>query len=90
LTREVNRLWKLLREASVDLYLALGGGHPEMDISENVLQNEGILALLAAKPDIYEWKTLSETDFLAVMGDFNYKGLQGEGQTHKRAKESLK
>jgi len=31
-TREVNRLWKLLKEASVDLYLALGGGHPGIDI----------------------------------------------------------
>lgn len=73
-TREVNRLWKLLRAASVDLYLALGGDHPDIDIPENILQNEGILALLAAKPDIYEWKTLSETDFLAVMGGCNYKG----------------
>jgi len=74
-TREINRLWKLLREASVDLYLALGGDHPDIGITKNILQNEGILALLAAKPDIFEWKTLSETDFLALMGDFNYKGL---------------
>lgn len=73
-TREINRLWKLLREASVDLYLALGGDHPDIDITENILQNEGIMALLAEKPDIFEWKTLSETDFLAVMGNFNYKG----------------
>ncbi len=41
-TREINRLWKLLREASVDLYLALGGEHPDIDITENILQNEGI------------------------------------------------
>ncbi|HEB31930.1 MAG TPA: IS110 family transposase, partial [Spirochaetes bacterium] len=73
-TREINRLWKLLREASVDLYLALGGDHPDIDITENILQNEGIMALLTEKPDIFEWKTLSETDFLAVMGNFNYKG----------------
>ena len=73
-TREINRLWKLLREASVDLYLALGGDHPDIDITENVLQNEGIMALLTEKPDIFEWKTLSDTDFLAVMGNFNYKG----------------
>lgn len=73
-TREINRLWKLLREASVDLYLALGGDHPDIDITENILQNEGIMALLAVKPDTFEWKTLSETDFLAVMGNFNYKG----------------
>ena len=73
-TREVNRLWKLLRVASVDLYLALGGRHPEIEISENVVQNEGILALLAAKPDINEWKTLSEVDFMAAMGNRNNKG----------------
>ncbi len=73
-TRAINRLWKLLREASVDLYLALGGAHQDIDITENILQNEGIMALLTEKPDIFEWKTLSETDFLAVMGNFNYKG----------------
>jgi len=73
-TREINRLWKLLRTASVDLYLALGGKHPDINISENILQNEGILTLLTKKPDIYEWKTLSEVDFLAAMGDRNYKG----------------
>jgi transposase len=73
-TREINRLWKLLRAASVDLYLALGGRHPNIEISENVVQNEGILALLAAKPDINEWKTLSEANFMAAMGNRNYKG----------------
>ncbi len=73
-TREINKLWKLLREASVDLYLALGGDHPDIDITENILQNEGILTLLITKPDIFEWKTLPETDFLAVMGGCNYKG----------------
>jgi len=73
-TREVNRLWKLLRAVSVDLYLALGGRHPEIEISENVVQNEGILALLAAKPDINEWKVLSEADFMQAMGNRNCKG----------------
>jgi hypothetical protein len=73
-TRKVNRLWKLLRVASVDLYLALGGGRSDIDITENLLQHEGILALLATKPNIYEWKTLSEADFLAVMRDCNYNG----------------
>jgi transposase len=89
-TREVNRLWKLLRVASVDLYLALGGGHPDIDITENLLQHEGILALLAAKPDIYEWKTLSETDFLAVMGDYNYKGHDKLIRELKKVSSSFK
>jgi len=73
-TREINRLWKLLRAVSVDLYLAIGGNHPDIDIGENMLQRGGILSLLAKKPDIYEWKSLSEADFLAAMGERNYKG----------------
>lgn len=89
-TREVNRLWKLLRAASVDLYLALGGNHPDIDITENILQNGGILALLAVKPDIYEWKTLSETDFLAVMGDCNYKGRDKLIKELKKVSKSFK
>ena len=75
-TREKNRLWKLLRAASVDLYLAFSGEHPEIKISENVMQNESILRLLAEKPDIYEWKSFSETDFAALMGDRNYTGRE--------------
>ena len=75
-TREKNRLWKLLRVASVDLYLAFGGEHPEVKISENVMQNESILRLLAEKPDIYEWKAFSETDFAVVMGGRNYAGRE--------------
>jgi hypothetical protein len=34
ITAEVNRLWKLLRYASVDLYLALGGKNPQVDCAE--------------------------------------------------------
>jgi len=73
-TREANRLWKHLRAASVDLYLALGGRHPEIEIHGNILQNGAILALLAEKPDIYEWKTLSAADFITAMGGPNYDG----------------
>ena len=75
-TREINRLWKLIRAASVDLYLALGGQHPDVEIRENILQNESILALLVEKPDIHEWKTFSETDFAEVMAVRNYPGRQ--------------
>jgi transposase len=75
-TREINRLWKLVRAASVDLYLALGGRHPDIEIPENILQNESVLALLVEKPDINEWKTFSETDFAEVMGVRNYPGRE--------------
>ena len=76
LTAEVNRLWKLLRTASPDLYLALRGSNPDIEINEKMLQNQGILALLAEKPDIMEWKTLSGIDFLEAMGGRLYNGRQ--------------
>ena len=75
-TRETNRLWKLLRTASVDLYLALGGQHPDADINGNILQNDNILGLLAEKSDIYEWKSFSEADFAALLGPRSYVGRE--------------
>ena len=39
MTAEVNRLWKLIRHASSDLYLALGGNHPEVEVKQNMLKN---------------------------------------------------
>jgi len=38
MTAEINRLCKLLRLACPDLYLALGGGHPEVELPEKVLK----------------------------------------------------
>lgn len=73
-TTEVNRLWKLIRAASVDLYLTLGGNNPESEISENIIKKQGILQLLSEKPDLLEWKMLSEEDFLRAMGNQNYRG----------------
>ena len=73
-TREANRLWKHLRAASVDLYLSLGGRHPDIEIHDNILQNGAILAILAEKPNIYEWKTLSVADYMTAMGGRNYDG----------------
>jgi len=75
-TAEVNRLWKLLRMASPDLYLALGGSNPDIEINEKMLQNQGILVLLAGKPDIVEWKTFSVMDFMEAMGGRLYTGRQ--------------
>jgi len=76
LTAEVNRLWKLLRTVSPDLYLALGGVNPDIEINGNMLQNQGILTLLSEKPDIVEWKTFSVMDFLEAMGGRLYTGRQ--------------
>jgi transposase len=74
LTSEINRMWKVLRIASSDLYLALGGCNPEVEISENVLQKQGILTLLEQKPDLLEWKNLSAEGFWEAMGGANYRG----------------
>lgn len=68
MTAEVNGLWKLIRHASPDLYLALRGKHPEVEFSENMLRNLGILGLLGEQPDLGEWKDLSEEQLLAAMG----------------------
>jgi transposase len=74
LTGEVNRLWKLLRQASADLYLALGGKLQEVDSAPRVLKNEGILTLLATTPQIGQWKELSEDELMQSMGGGEYKG----------------
>lgn len=74
MTAEVNRLWKLLRYASPDLYLALGGMNEDSEHRGKVLKNLGILTLLTSKPDIGDWKHLSEQDMLQAMGGGNYKG----------------
>lgn len=74
LTREINRLWKLIRMASVDLYLALGGKNPDISLNGNKIKNVGILTLLSKIPDIQLWKDLSENDILNIMDGNRYKG----------------
>jgi transposase len=74
LTAEVNGLWKLLRYASPDLYLALGGKNPEVESNRKVLKSQGILNLLASSPDVGQWKNLSDEQILEAMGGDDYKG----------------
>ena len=74
LTAELNRLWKLLRYASSDLYLALGGKNPEVQCDPKGLKNQGILNLLTSTPDIGQWKSLSDEQILEAMGGGDYKG----------------
>ena len=73
MTAEMNRLWKWLLYASPDLYLALAGSHPEVELKENMLKRQGFLALLGEKPNIGEWKNLSDDELLESMGG-NEKG----------------
>ena len=93
---ETNRLWKLLRAASGDLYLALGGGGQEAEGAPGMLENKGILRLLATEPQIGRWKELSEDALMAAMGGGEYRGrrqlLQGLRPamgTVKRLSESM-
>jgi len=74
LTAEVNRLWKLIRYASADLYLALGGKNPEVECGQKVLKSQGILNLLISTPDVGVWKSLSDEQMLEAMGGGSYKG----------------
>jgi transposase len=74
LTAEVNGLWKLLRYASPDLYLALGGKNPEVERNRKVLKSQGILNLLTSSPDVGQWKSLSDEQILQAMGGDDYKG----------------
>jgi transposase len=74
MTAEMNRLWKLIRLASPELYLALGGGHPDVKLTENILKSQGILTLLSNKPELSEWKHLTEEQLLETMGGGKYKG----------------
>jgi len=76
MTAEINRLCKLLRLACPDLYLALGGGHPEVELPEKVLKSQGILTLLSQKPDFGQWKHLSAEQLLEAMGGGKYKGRE--------------
>jgi hypothetical protein len=67
-------LWKLLRYASSDLYLALGGKNPEVECDPNALKNQGILNLLSSTPDVGQWKSLSDEQILEAMGGREYRG----------------
>lgn len=65
-TRETNRLWKALRRASGDLYLAFRGSHPDFPSTHNLLKVKGVLRLLAAKPDVTSWHLLPRQDLIHI------------------------
>jgi transposase len=71
---EVNRLWKLVRRASGDLYLLLGGKLEREEKMARMLGNVGVLRLLATKPQMGEWKGLSDDELMEAMGGGEYKG----------------
>lgn len=67
-TSEYSNLWKYLKMASSDLYVAFKGKHPVYHFSAQCMQTKGILELLINHPDLNEWKSLSEKEFIEVMG----------------------
>ena len=89
LTAEVNRLWKLLRYASADLYLALGGKNPEVQSNARVLKNQGILKLLSSTPDVGQWKRLSDEQILEAMGGKDYKGRRALVEQLRKVMDSF-
>jgi transposase len=64
-TREMNRLWKTLRTASGDLYLAF---RSESSFSDSLLKQVGILRLLSCRPDAGSWHLLSLDELADLMG----------------------
>jgi len=76
ITIEVSSLWKAVKSVSSDLYLFLGGNHPDSEIKTNILKQKGILTLLAYKTDISEWKNMSEDEILSAMGGKRYKNRE--------------
>ena len=67
-TASINELWKLLRQASPDLYLLLQNGTPEIEMPSNVVTAQGLLALFSVKPDPGDWKHLSQQQLYEAMG----------------------
>ncbi len=59
-TRETNRLWKALRRASGDLYLAFRGSHPELPFTHSLLKVKGVVRLLAVRPDVASWHLIAK------------------------------
>jgi len=73
-TESVNVLWHSIHYASSELYLFLKGFNPDSNNENNIIQNKGILNLLADRPDLTEWKNLSYEDIFNSMGGQKYKG----------------
>lgn len=67
-----NRLYKIIRKASQDLYIWLSGGAEEKK-DEARLDKLCVLRLLSKVPDISLWNSMSDEDFLAVMGSDGMK-----------------
>lgn len=79
-----NRLWKLVRKVSQDLYIWLSGGTGETR-DESRLDRRCVLRLLAAQPDVSKWSALSDSDFLDIMG---HDGMKNRSNIVKGLRDS--
>jgi len=70
-----NRLWKQLRRASQDLYMWLSGSDEDSG-GEKRADKLCILRLIAARPDVSGWKTLTEAEFLEAAESRKTKNWQ--------------
>lgn len=70
-----NRLWKLVKAASNDLYLAFRGNGDELTIKTS-MTSARLLNLFVAVPDVSTWASLSEDQLLASTGGKRVSGWQ--------------
>ncbi|MCG8481268.1 MAG: IS110 family transposase, partial [Spirochaetales bacterium] len=68
LTREVNRLWRIIHTVCGDLFLALRSGGP-LFASDSGLTCRWVLRLLANHPNPFAWNQISPHTLAASLGD---------------------
>ncbi len=76
ITSEYSNLWKYIKLASSDVYVALKGQHPDFHFSSTVLHTMGMLHLFAGEPDIAKWATLSSSTLIELMGGKRFVGRE--------------
>lgn len=72
ITSEYSNLWKYLKIASADLYVAFKGKHPDFQFNAQCIRTKGVLSLLMAYPDLHSWSNLDDLELLQVMGGKHY------------------
>ena len=75
-TRETNRLWKALRKASGDLYLAFRGSHPDFSFAQSLLKLKSVVQLLAASPDVSSWHLIPRQELMRLAGLARIEGAR--------------
>jgi transposase len=82
-----NRFWKVINEASTDLYLYLCGDTEED--GETRLDKICILNLLYNQPDLSRWKELKNYEWYEAFGRYNFKSREKILQGLKKASMNI-